>query len=301
MNKIILTRIAILLQSFLLMGLGGVQKAEAQHGSGLISTSYNDSLMDVPLYTFSPHPLKPAHELAQKGQWDKARAYYSKAMAQYPDDLVPFLGILQCDPQGAKSLVPSLEQEFKRNPGAEARFRLGAALLYWWAIDRDTDANRTGIAKSINIPRLDRAVSLLKQAWKEDKRPVVGMTLFVSTELSCQGKYNSNFVNDNSGLREAIFQQTMGEVAYKQYKKGEQRKWNIAPPSAKLTPVANRKLLYGFLLPRLTAASGQGSTGYGIVGGKRVQFKEDPTERSQKRNYFESWVRNLEHTEMTMK
>lgn len=301
MNKIILARIAILLQSFLFVGLSSVQKAQAQHGSGCISTSYNDNLADVPLYTFSPHALKPAHELARKGLWDNARAYYSKARAQYPDDLVPFLGILQCDPHGAKSLIPALEQELKRNPGAVTRFRLGAALLYWWATDRDTDANRTGIIKSINIPRLDRAVSLLKQAWKEDKRPVVGMTLYVSTELSCQGKYSSNPGNGNPGLREAIFQQTMGESAYKVYKKGEQKKWNIAPPSAKLTPTANRKLLYGFLLPRLTAVSGQGSTGYGIVGGKRVQFKEDPTARSQERNYFESWIRNLEHTEMTIK
>ncbi len=286
-NPIVLLLIAIFTASFIYMSDVADAAPEVQVGTNPITYGW---IGRAQLSDLSPTRIRNPYDLLRQRHLKEAALGLQQELAQHPDSLAAYVGLMQAEPARWPTEISRLRAEIAQKrtnhqePQVADLFKLGVLLYYRWGQQPTPPRDQKPLAE---------AQTLLVQAWHRDHQPIIGLAL---GDTLIDGILSSDSLT--KGLsRQTISLQLLKELGgpqvYAQYLRAEKSLWNADPPAVSLVPKQNLRPLLA-VVANLRSLYGQRSGILRVVNGKPTMI-DNPVPASQiaHERYLREWFNRL--------
>ena len=245
---------------------------------------------DAQLSDLSPTRDRTPYDLLRHRRLGEAALGLQREMAQHPDSLSAYVGLMQADPARWSNEVKRLQvkiaqqQANHQNPESDDLFKLGTLLYYQWGQQPSPPRNQQPFIK---------AQGLLAEAWHRNPVPIIGIMLSETLTITRASSEHSLDGLDTVTINHKLIKELAGSRVYAQYLRAQNSVWNMEAPAVSLVPTQNLRPLLA-VVANLRGIYGGRSGILRVIDGK-TRMIDNPVPASQlaHERYLKGWYDNL--------
>jgi hypothetical protein len=273
----------IVLLSLIMMILSN-GKANAYYQQGMQFYAWTPGWTNhAQISDFAPRRDSPALHMVMHGQYLEAKPIIMQDAKNDPNSTSLFVASVQLmDIWEWRAQIQRYEKMNFASLSPIDRFKYGVFVFYTWS---------EYLKKPADNQILRRSYLILSSAWKDDKDPIIGLSLL---ECMNQGLIEKDCLQQIKQIENELFLGILGQKAYEEYSKAKKAHWKASPPALNIIP-RDRWLqalaLVAMSRTKYTEVMQMGD----VVNGKIVMrpLPPDPPEITAAQKYFEIWYDQL--------
>lgn len=245
---------------------------------------------DAQLSDLSPTRDRTPYDLLRHRRLGEAALGLQRELAQHPDSLSAYVGLMQADPERWSDEVKRLQVEIaqqrasRQNPEPDDLFKLGTLLYYQWGQQPSPPRNQQPLTE---------AQKLLAEAWHRNPVPIIGILLSETLSITRASSEPALKGLDTVTINHKLIKELAGSRVYAQYLRAQNSVWNMEAPAVSLVPTQNLRPLLA-VVANLRGIYGGRSGILRVIDGK-TRMIDNPVPASQlaHERYLKEWYDNL--------